>query len=78
MRGADLDIDMSQLPRVADIVYFDASYNTILETAIHADNVFPMSLIDGIRMFRPENSIGCNVTFTYSSNISTALSTIYF
>lgn len=78
MRGADLDIDMSQLPTVAYVVYFNTDYETILETTIHADNVAPMSLITAINMFRPDNSVGCNVTFTYSSNITTVTSTIYF
>ena len=78
MRGVDFDIDNRQAPSVAYVVYFNGEYDVVQEATIHAETVYPLSLIDSIRMFRPDTSIGCNVTFTYPTNITTTTSVIYF
>lgn len=77
-RGADLDIDEHQAPSVAYVVYFDREYKVIQEVTIHSETVYPLSLIDAIRTFRPDMSIGCNVTFSYPTKIETIMSVIYF
>ena len=77
-KGADFDIDEHQVPSVAYVVYFDSEYNVIQYATIHAETVYPLNLIDSIRTFRPDMSIGCNVTFSYPTNTLTTTSVIYF
>ena len=63
--GADNDIDKDNNPVKAHVVYWTADFTIINQVTIHAETVYPLSLVTAITSFRPENAAGCNVNFEY-------------
>lgn len=63
--GADNDIDQDNNPIKAHVVYWTADFTIINQVTIHAETVYPLSLVTAITSFRPENAAGCNVNFEY-------------
>lgn len=63
--GADNDIDKDNNPVKAHVVYWTADFTIINQVTIHAETVYPLSLVTAITSFRPENATGCNVNFEY-------------
>lgn len=62
--GADFDID-SQRNGVnkAYIVYWDSEHRVIQESVMWSETVFPITILEAIRVFAPEFAAGCNITF---------------
>lgn len=77
-KGADNDIDKNNTPVKAYVVYWDAHKNIISQPTIHAETVYPLSLIDSIRAFRPEFAKGCNVDFEYADGTLSVTNVIKF
>ena len=63
--GADNDIDKDSNPVKAHVVYWTTDFTIINQVTIHAETVYPLSLVTAITSFRPENARGCNVNFEY-------------
>ena len=64
-QGADNDIDKDNTPIKAHVVYWTSDFTIINQVTIHAETVYPLSLVTAITSFRPENASGCNVNFEY-------------
>lgn len=77
-RGADNDIDKDNAPTKAHVVYWTNDFTIINQVTIHAETVYPLSLIDSIRAFRPEFAKGCNVNFEYADGTLSVTNVIKF
>lgn len=77
-KGADNDIDKNNAPVKAYVVYWDVHKNIIKQSTIYAETVYPLSLIDSIRAFRPEFARGCNVDFEYADGTLSVTNVIKF
>lgn len=64
MKGSDWDINKSPVA-VAYILYWDTEHRLISEQTMYQETLYPISLIDAIRVFAPEMAAGANVTFEY-------------
>ena len=60
--------------KTAYIVYWDSNYNVISQPIMHAETVYPIGLIQAIKVFAPVNAVGCNFQIEYADgNISNHL-----
>lgn len=81
--GSDFDIDsqrngVTKIVNKAYIVYWDRDYNVIQESIMHSETVFPITILEAIRVLAPENAAGCNVTFELVGGNFTKLNVIEF
>lgn len=81
--GADFDIDtqrngVTKVVNKAYIVYWDRDYNVIQESIMYSETVFPITILEAIRVFAPEFAAGCNVTFQLADGSLTRLNVIGF
>lgn len=81
--GSDFDIDtqrngITKVVNKAYIVYWDKDYNIIQESVMHSKTVFPITILEAIRVLAPENAAGCNVTFELVGGNFTKLNVIEF
>lgn len=65
--GADWDIDdrNHNVPVKAYVVYSDSERNVLQECTIHAETVYPLSLMNAITGFRPEFTTAAVINFEY-------------
>lgn len=52
--------------KTAYIVYWDLNYDVISQPIIHAETVYPIGLIQSIKVFAPANAVGCNFLIEYA------------
>ena len=52
--------------KTAYIVYWDLNYNVISQPVMHAETVYPIGLIQAIKVFAPANAVGCNFSIEYA------------
>ena len=52
--------------KTAYIVYWDLNYNVISQPVMHAETVYPIGLIQAIKVFAPANAVGCNFIVEYA------------
>ena len=66
--GADWDIDRRSrnIPVKAYVVYSDSKRNVLQECIIHAETVYPLSLMNAISGFRPEFTTAAVINFEYA------------
>lgn len=79
--GVDLDIDIRKEKNhwsKAHCVYSDSKYNIIEECTVYAETVYPLTLIQAIKVFKPINSKYCNVNFESVTGIMSETSVIKF
>lgn len=62
MKGSDLNIDRYPA-KVAYIVYWNEKHQVLSTPTMYAETVYPLSLIDAIRVFAPNCAAGANVDF---------------
>lgn len=65
--GADWDVDCCShnIPVKAYVVYSDSERNVLQECTIHAETVYPLSLMNAISGFRPEFATAAVINFEY-------------
>lgn len=50
----------------AYIVYWDSNYNVISQPVMYAETMYPIGLIQAIKVFAPANAAGCDFTIEYA------------
>ena len=73
--GTDWDIDS---PDKAYIVYWDCEYRAICERVVHAETVWPLTLVEAIIAFRPEFARGANINFQFIDGTFSATNVMEF
>lgn len=73
--GSDWDIDS---PNKVFVVYWDCEYRVIKQSVIHAETVWPLTLVEAIIAFRPEFARGANVNFQFVDGTSSITNVIEF
>ena len=81
--GSDFDIDaqrngVTKIVNKAYIVYWNSEHRVIQESVMWSETVFPITILEAIRVFAPENAAGCNVTFELVGGSFTKLNVIEF
>lgn len=81
--GSDFDIDtqrngVTKIVNKAYIVYWNSEHRVIQESVIWSETVFPITILEAIRVFAPEFAAGCNVTFQLADGSLTRLNVIEF
>lgn len=57
--------------KTAYLVYWDKNRDVISQPIMHAETVYPIGLIQAIKVFAPANAVGCNFVIEYADGNTT-------
>ena len=73
--GTDWDINS---PIKAYVVYWNCEHRVICERIVHAETVWPLTLVEAIIAFRPEFARGVNINFQFIDGTFSATNVMEF
>ena len=73
--GTDWDIDS---PDKAFVVYWDCEHRVIKKCTVHAETVWPLTLVEAIIVFRPEFAKGANMNFQFIDGTTSVTNVMEF